>query len=97
MQTKYGLLMLMFVFLLTITLVADSVLLQTTEDLLGGGIADTGKNSGAIFSMLSTYYKVITFQIPAMPFIITVIVFYPLSLGMIYMIVDILKDLIPFT
>lgn len=96
-MNKYTTLMVMFLFLIIVTLVADSVLITTSEDMLGGGIADTGKSSAAIFSMISTYYKIITFQIPSMPFIVNAIVFYPLSFGIVFMIVDILKDLIPFT
>ncbi|MEM0173084.1 MAG: hypothetical protein QXI16_01095 [Sulfolobaceae archaeon] len=96
-MNKYTTLMVMFLFLIIVTLVADSVLITTSEDMLGGGIADAEKSSSAIFSMISTYYKIITFQIPSMPFIVNAIVFYPLSFGIVFMIVDILKDLIPFT
>lgn len=97
MGNKYLLLMIMFLFLILITLVADSVLLTTSEDLLNGIVVDEGNNTSSIFSMLDTFFKIITFQIPEVPFILNVLVFYPLSLGIVYMIIDILKDIIPFT
>jgi len=97
MGSKYLLLMIMFLFLILITLVADSVLLTTSEDLLNGIVVDEGNNTSSIFSMLDTFFKIITFQIPEVPFILNVLVFYPLSLGIVYMIIDILKDIIPFT
>lgn len=94
---KYVLLMIMFVFLVIITLVADSVLLTTSEDLLSGVVVDTTYTSSGIFTMIGTFFKIITFQLPQIPLVVNLLVFYPLSLGIIYMIVDILKDLIPFT
>lgn len=97
MGNKYLLLMIMFLFLILITLVADSVLLTTSEDLLNGIVVDEGNNTSSIFRMLDTFFKIITFQIPEVPFILNVLVFYPLSLGIVYMIIDILKDIIPFT
>lgn len=96
-SNKYVLLMIMFVFLVIITLVADSVLLTTSEDLLGGAVVDTTYTSSGIFTMIGTFFKIITFQLPQIPLVVNLLVFYPLSLGIIYMIVDILKDLIPFT
>lgn len=97
MGNKYVLLMVMIIFLALVTLVADSVVLSTTENLLDGNVVDTSQNSGAIFNMIGTFFKIITFQLPEIPIAINLLVFYPLSFGIIYMIVDILKDLIPFT
>lgn len=96
-MNKYTTLMIMFIFLILITLVADSVLLTTSEDLLNGIVVDEGNNTSSIFSMLDTFFRIITFQMPEVPFILNVLVFYPLSLGIVYMIIDILKDIIPFT
>ena len=97
MSTKYGLLMVMFVFLVAVTLVADSVLITTSQNILDGAVSDTTQTSGGIFSMMAVYFKIITFQIPQIPLMINLFVFYPLSIGIGYMIIDILKDLIPFT
>lgn len=97
MSSKYVLLMTMFLFLIVVTLVADSMLITVSEDVLGGIIVDKTQSSSSIFSMIGTFYKVMTFQLPEIPFMINILVFYPLSIGIVYMIVDILKDIIPFT
>jgi hypothetical protein len=89
--------MVMFVFLVIITLIAQDIELATSENILTGAVSDTGQNSASIFNMIGVLFRVITFQIPAIPLIINLIVFYPLTIGVIAMIVDVLKDLVPFT
>jgi hypothetical protein len=96
-MNKYTLLMVMFVFLVIITLIAQDIELATSENILTGAVSDTGQNSASIFNMIGVLFRVITFQIPAIPLIINLIVFYPLTIGVIAMIVDVLKDLVPFT
>jgi len=96
-MNKYSLLMIMFVFLIIVTLVAKDIELATTENLLAVSMDSSGASIGSVFSMLGVLFRVLTFQIPAIPLIINVVVFYPLTIGVLAMIIDVVKDLIPFT
>ena len=97
-MNKYVLLMVMFSFLIVVTLVANDIVMTTNSvNVLSGAVSDTGTTSTSIFNMIGMFFKIITFQVDGIPVIINIIVFYPLTFGIIYIIVDILKDLIPFT
>ena len=51
----------------------------------------------SVFSMLSTFIKILTFQIEGFPAILNLLFFYPISAIVLYMTADIIKDIIPFT
>lgn len=96
-MNKYAFLMVLFFFLVIVTLIAQDIEIATSTNVLNGAISDSAQESSSIFTMIGVFFRVITFQIPSIPVIINLLVFYPLSMGIIYMLVDILKDLIPFT
>lgn len=59
----------------------------------------TGEDANIVglVSMLSTFFKIITFKIEGFPPILNLIFFYPISAIVLYMTADIIKDIIPFT
>lgn len=52
---------------------------------------------GGLIGLAGTFIRVITFQADGIPVFITLLVFYPLTGMLIYMLIDIFKDLVPFT
>ena len=52
---------------------------------------------GGLLGLAGTFIRVITFQAEGIPAFITLLIFYPLTGMLIYMIIDIFKDLVPFT
>jgi len=69
----------------------DSV--NPIEELPGEG----SPTSGSVISLITTFWKIATFQVEGLPALFTVLIFYPCNLIVLYMIIDILKDLVPFT
>ncbi len=95
--TSLGTLMKIFLFLIIISIVATNLVLSTTADVTSGVISDGANNANSIFAMIGMFFKIITFQVVEIPLVINLIVFQPIALGMVYVIVMILKDLVPFT
>lgn len=52
---------------------------------------------GTISSVFNTWVKMATFNMDGFPAWLTALIFLPLNFIVIYMMVDIIKDLIPFT
>ena len=96
-MNKYVLFMVMVLFLLFMTFVADSLALTTSVNI-GDNIPTGADDSIAgVFRLMGTFFKILTFQLNGIPVVFNIFVFYPLTFGVIYMLIDIIKDLIPFT
>jgi len=96
-MNKYSLLMVMFVFLVIVTLIAQDIELASATPDITNLTIDTAQESQSIFNMIGVLFRVLTFQVSGIPTMVNLIVFYPLTIGTMAMIVDVLKDLIPFT
>lgn len=96
-MNKYALLMAMVFFLILITQLTLSLDLSVTEDLTHGISSSDKVSVKGVMNMIKMFFRIITFQVPDIPVIINLLVFLPLTFGIIYIIVDIIKDLIPFT
>lgn len=96
-MNKYVLFMVMTLFLIFITIVADSISITTTTDLLDNIPSDGDATVGSLFRFMETFFKILTFQLSGIPIFFNIFVFLPLTFGVIYMLLDIIKDLIPFT
>lgn len=96
-MNKYVLFMVMSLFLIFITIVADSISITSTTDLLDNIPSNGDDSIGSIFSFMGTFFKILTFQLSGIPVFFNIFVFIPLTFGVIYMLIDIIKDLIPFT
>lgn len=96
-MNKYSIFMIMVLFLLFMTFVADSVAASTTVNI--GENLPTGSDDSVsgIFRLLGTFFKILTFQLNGIPAVFNIFVFLPLTFGVVYMLIDIIKDLIPFT
>jgi hypothetical protein len=101
-MNKYILLPIIFLYLIVITLLTDSLFITTTggvTDVINAPSLDGGvtNNISTILDFFKVFWRILTFRIDGVPFIITLIFFYPTTIMVVYMIVDIVKDLIPFT
>ena len=96
-MNKYVLLLIMVFFLALITMTADSILVETSSDVIGDVTATNETTISNILGMLGTFFKILTFQLEGFPAWLNLLVFYPLTMATIYMIVDIFKDLVPLT
>lgn len=96
-MNKYILFAIIFLYLVVATLIADSLAVQTTTIVIEGTgtFTETSTLSG-ILDVISTFWKIVSFQID-LPFIVVLIFFYPATFIVVFMIVDVVKDLIPFT
>lgn len=90
--------MAMVAFLITITVVADSLGVGT-DDGFTVVIEDEppSEEKTTVWSVVDTFWRIITFQVDDFPPALNLIVFMPLTFGIVYIIADILKDLVPFT
>lgn len=96
-MNKYSLFMIMILFLLFITVVADSIAVTASIDITDNIPVDAKDSIGSIFRLMGTFFKILTFNLPGIPVVFNLFVFLPLTFGVIYMLIDIIKDLIPFT
>lgn len=96
-MNKFMFLMFLMFIVLFITLVANSIDTYAITDGINDNINTSITNNRiSILSFLDTYLKLLTFQIPNFPPILNVF-FIPLNLVMGYYIIDVVKDLVPFT
>lgn len=87
-MNKFGTVLFLMIFLTLITLVAGSITMTTSTDIIGGIIVSEDVSILNSFGLLGTFWKILTFQINEIPEWITVLVFYPITLGTIILIVD---------
>jgi len=96
-MNKYITLMLIFLYLVIITITVGSIGMTTTTEIVGGIPTEQSASILSIFGFIGTFFRILSFSIPEIPEWITFIFFYPVIMVLVYMIVDILKDLVPFT
>ncbi len=94
-MNKYILLGMLFGFLYLMAIIANSIELEASE-LHGSPISQPETSVDSIWGTLVSFWNMVTFQIEGVPFFITMI-FLIISIVLVYMIIDILKDLVPFT
>jgi hypothetical protein len=89
---KYVTLLMVVLFLIVATLVVESLYLTPTQDITTGVMSDqatglfgTIKNVG---NMISGFWKIMTFQVEGLPLAINLIVFYPLTIMVFFMVID---------
>lgn len=78
------------------TLVAGSISITYTQDITSGIATNAEANLSSIIGFIGTFFKILTFQLEGVPFWLNLF-FIPVTMIVIYMIVDVLKDLVPFT
>ena len=84
--------------IVALTLLADSI---TGINASGSIIANPGSEITAdvsgIFRFLTTFFDILTFQLDGIPVLVNLLFFFPITVGMVFIIVEIVKDIIPFT
>ena len=75
-------------------MVADSLIIES-ENVADGFIV-MGAESTSVIDLISTFWKLLTFQV-TMPIMANVLLIYPAVIILIFMAIDILKDLVLFT
>lgn len=98
---KYKLFGFLLAFIIIVTLFVDSVMVYDASLALSASAPDslnTPEDFGAvnIFSALGTWWDILTFNIEGVPTMLNLI-FVPINGIALYMGVDIIKDLVPFT
>lgn len=102
-MNKYILLGVLVFAIVGMTLIADSATnldpsyVAPSESLEEDRPAEIDNTVGSVFSFINTWFKMATFSLEGFPAWITAMLFLPLNFMALYMIVDIVKDLIPFT
>jgi len=90
-MNKFAQLLFIMVFLIIATLVVESLYLTASTDITTGIITGDGGFLSAIGSMVEGFWKIITFQVPDLPVFINLLVFYPLSIMVFFMVVDLIR------
>lgn len=96
-MNKFVTLMVLVAFLFAVSYLATALGFSVNEDITA---IETGFSIGSvdgIVQVLGTFFNIMLFRVEGIPTFITLIVFYPITFGVVYMIADIAKDLIPFT
>ena len=94
-MNKYMFFMLLTAFLCFMVIMVHYAELQTYD--IDPGVVAPEISLFRIFDILGTFWRLMTFRVEIFPWFLTVFVFYPITFTFFYIIVDILKDLIPYT
>ncbi|MEX0595463.1 MAG: hypothetical protein WD512_03105 [Candidatus Paceibacterota bacterium] len=94
-MNKYVLLMTMVLFLVLITLMVDSLGLAASQNILAIEVSTEVPGFfnilASVWNYLSLFFVIMFFDVPGLPGIFKLVVFYPLTAGTIFMIVDIIR------
>lgn len=97
-MNKYALVIILAAFLMIVTYAVDvSTSYTLASDINQAASAPENTNLVTVFSMLGTLFGMLAFQVEGIPVFINLFVFWPISLGLLVLILDIIKDLVPFT
>ena len=96
-MNKYMTLMVLVSLLILITVVANSISIGVSSDITTGIGTEGGASISGVLGLLSTFWKLLTFQLVGIPPIFNLLVFMPITFVVLYMIIDVIKDIIPFT
>jgi hypothetical protein len=78
------------------TWMANSMGIGTTTNVSDGIVTDGGANLGTVGSIFTTFFAMVAFQTEDIPAFVNII-YIVFALVFLYMLIDIIKDLIPFT
>jgi len=96
--SKLGFIILTVFAMVSITLLADSI---TVVEVTSGLNADVGtevtSGFGGVLSFIQTFFDIMTFNLDGIPPVVNLLFFLPITIGMVYVIAGIVKDIIPFT
>ena len=97
-MNKYALFAIILVFFLAATYLVDITSVYSVENGISLGFSPFEESGiSGLTEYVQTYMAIMTFSIDGLPAILSILIFYPLSGMLAFMIIDIIKDLIPFT
>lgn len=95
-MNKYVLFMVMILFLIFTTFLAQSIDANATFSILNN--LPSGEAPSSILNVLNsvlalgaTFFRLLTFQIEGIPAVFNIFIFYPLTFGILYMTIDIVR------
>lgn len=89
-MNKFAQLFIIVIFLILATLVVEGLYLTTT-DITTGIIPDGGGILSVLANSVSGFWKIMTFQVQGLPVFINLLVFYPLSVMVFFMVIDLVR------
>jgi len=94
-MNKYVLLMTIILFLTFITVISTSINITVTSDILSSETSQDLPGLAGIIRYIGIYltlfFNIIAFRVPGLPFAFTLFIFWPLSAGVIFMIISIVR------
>ena len=92
-MNKYVLFMSMVLFLIVITLLVEYIDLTVSNSIIIDNVP-TGEDFNIFTSLgnfVSIFFRILSFNVPSLPGIFNLLVFYPLTAGILFMLIDIIR------
>jgi hypothetical protein len=84
--------------IVALTLLADSITgINASGSIITNPETGISVTRSGILSFLSTFFDILTFQLDGIPVLVNLLFFFPITVGVVFIIVEIVKDIIPFT
>lgn len=96
-MNKYTWIFAIFFILIFATYLADLTTVVANAETGTDIIVPTGADSVTIWSMIGTYTRIMGFRLEGFPAILNLLIFYPLTAVLVYLVAEVVKDIIPFT
>lgn len=94
-MNKYILFMIMVFFLVIVTLVVGAIDESASSNIILDSIPDDRPGVlnilSTIWNYITIFFRMITFQVEGVPAIFNLIIFYPLTAGTLFMLIDIIR------
>lgn len=94
-MNKYIMFMLMALFMILMTFIAESIDASTTENLADISLSTETPGLlnflGQVWAYLGVFFRMMTFQIDGIPAVFNLFVFLPITFGMLYIVVDTIR------
>ena len=92
-MNKYVLFMTMVFALVLITLLVQFIDGSVTNSIIIDNLPDeqTFDIFSNLFNFVNIFYRMLTFQVTSIPSIFNLLIFYPLTAGVLFMIIDIIR------
>jgi hypothetical protein len=95
-MNRFTMLGLIVFFLATISYMADALDLGTPPDVASSVQTDIAPKKASVIGAMSMFFKILTFQLEGVPAMLNMIFLVPTAI-VLYIIIDIIKDLVPLT
>lgn len=84
--------------MVALTLLADSIAgIQASNDIVTNPPTNITADVSGILRFLRTFFDILTFRLEGIPTILNLVFFFPITIGLLFIIVEVVKDIIPFT